>query len=155
MLLGISIWLGTVLPVKLSYNEWLVLLLVYIIVAASLPVWSLLQPRDYLNSYILWGGLALGAVALILIRVPLNLPQCTIWSAKVIGGTPSPFWPVVPLIIACGSLSGFHSLVASATTSKQLAKETDALFVGFGGMYTEGFLSTIVIVSVGAFGLLV
>ncbi|MFO7849634.1 MAG: carbon starvation CstA 5TM domain-containing protein, partial [Spirochaetia bacterium] len=64
-----------------------------------------------------------------------------------------PFWPVIPLIIACGSLSGFHSLVGSGTTSKQLEKEKDGLSVGYGAMLTEGFLSTIVIISIAGFGL--
>jgi carbon starvation protein len=76
----------------------------------------------------------------------------TSFSAKVIGGQPSPFWPTVPLVIACGALSGFHALVASGTSSKQIASEKDALFVGYGAMLTEGFLSTIVVISIASFG---
>ncbi len=154
-LTAFAIYLGILFPIKLTTNQWLLVLLVYMTIAASLPVWILLQPRDYLNAYLLWGGLFIGAVALVLLHRGLTLPQFTVWSAPTVAGVPSPFWPTIPLIIACGALSGFHSLVASGTTSKQLAKESDALFVGMGGMFTEGFLSTVVIASVGAFGLAV
>ena len=68
---------------------------------------------------------------------------------------PSPYWPVIPLIIACGSLSGIHGLIGSGTTSKQLDKETQGLIVGYGGMLTEGLLSTVVTITIAAFGLLV
>ncbi len=159
-LLGLGLLAGAIaaapwMPLRLTYNQWLLVLLVYMTVAASLPVWVLLQPRDYLNAFLLWGGLALGALVLILLHHALQVPAYTRWSAPVIAGHPSPFWPVIPLIIACGSLSGFHSLVASGTTSKQLARESHGLFVGFGGMLTEGFLSTTVIAVVGAFGVTV
>lgn len=152
-LTALAIFLGMLFPINLSVNQWLIILLIYMTIAATLPVWILLQPRDYLNAYLLWGGLFVGGAALLFIHKGLSLPQFTVWSAPTVAGVPSPFWPTIPLIIACGALSGFHSLVASGTTSKQLAKESDALFVGMGGMFTEGFLSTVVIASVGAFGL--
>jgi len=153
ILIGLSIAVAPKFPIVLSRTEWIMVLFVYIVIASSLPVWVLLQPRDYLNAYILWGGLALGGIALVIAMHRITSPAFTMWSAPVIGGKPSPFWPTIPLIIACGSLSGFHSIVASGTTSKQLANERDGLFVGFGGMYTEGFLSTVVVVSIAAFGL--
>ncbi len=152
LLLAISVWLGLKFPILLSYKAWLVALLVYIVIASVMPVWVLLQPRDYLNAYILWFGLFLGGIALLLAGKKMVLPAFTSFSAPVINGKPSPFWPLIPLIIACGSLSGFHSLVGSGTTSKQIDKETDALLIGYGGMFTEGFLSTIVVLSIGAFG---
>lgn len=155
ILLAISIYGGILFPLHLSYKVWLLLLFIYIIIAASLPVWVLLQPRDYLNAYILWFGLILGGIALLFSFHSMEIPSFTEWAAPIIEGVPSPLWPTILLIIACGSLSGFHSLVASGTTSKQLDKEIDGLFVGFGGMFTEGFLSTIVIASIGAFGLIV
>lgn len=155
ILTALAIFLGIVFPITLTVNQWLLILLFYMTVAASLPVWILLQPRDYLNAYLLWCGLFIGGLALIFLHKNLSLPGFTIWSAPTVAGVPSPFWPTIPLIIACGALSGFHSLVSSGTTSKQLAKESDALFVGMGGMFTEGFLSTVVIASVGAFGLAV
>lgn len=153
ILIGLSIAIAPKFPIVLHSTQWILVLFVYIVIASSLPVWILLQPRDYLNAYILWGGLAIGGIALLIAFRHITLPAFTMWSAPVIGGKPSPFWPTIPLIIACGSLSGFHSIVASGTTSKQLANEKDGLFVGFGGMYTEGFLSTVVITSIAAFGL--
>ncbi len=151
-LMALSIYLGMKLPINLPKNAWLGILFIYIITAASLPVNVLLQPRDYLNSWLLFLGLALGGVAVLVVRAPLKLPSFTSWSAPVVGGNPSPFLPVVPLVIACGALSGFHSLVASGTSSKQLSKESEGLFIGYGAMFTEGFLSTIVILSISAFG---
>jgi carbon starvation protein len=126
---------------------------IYIVFAAALPVWILLQPRDYLNSFLLYAGLALGLVGAIISFRGFSWPAFTTFSARAVGGQPSPFWPTVPLVIACGALSGFHSIVGSGTSSKQLDKEISGLFVGYGAMFTEGFLSTIVITSIGAFGL--
>jgi carbon starvation protein len=148
-----AIWLGVQFPMTMSYEGWLVALFVYIVAASALPVWILLQPRDYLNAWILWLGLAIGGVAYLLAAQPVVTPAFTAFSAPVIAGKPSPFWPLIPLIIACGSLSGFHALVASGTTSKQLDKESDGLLIGYGGMFTEGFLSTLVVAGIGAFGL--
>lgn len=125
----------------------------YIIIAASLPVWILLQPRDYLNSYILWGGVILGSVAALVSFKGFSWPIFTSFSAKVIAGQPSPFWPTVPLVIACGALSGFHSIVASGTSSKQLDNELSGMFVGYGSMFMEGMLATVVIASIAAFGI--
>ncbi len=148
-----AIWLGFMFPMTLSYKGWLAILFIYIIVASALPVWVLLQPRDYLNAWLLWAGLAIGGVALLIAAKALATPGYTMWSAPVIAGRPSPFWPLIPLIIACGSLSGFHSLVSSGTSSKQLDNERSGLFVAYGGMLTEGFLSTIVVASIASFGL--
>ncbi|HRT27468.1 MAG TPA: carbon starvation CstA 5TM domain-containing protein, partial [Syntrophales bacterium] len=82
----------------------------------------------------------------------VEIPMYSEFSPILIGGKPTPFWPAVPLIIACGSLSGFHSLVASGTSSKQIAKESDGLFIGYGAMFTEGFLSTIIICAIAGYG---
>lgn len=140
----------------LDQNTWIIILLIYIIIAASLPVWILLQPRDYMNAYILWASLVLGGGALIALlfmgKGQLVFPAYTSFTARIVGGQPSPFYPTVPLIIACGALSGFHSLVGSGTSSKQLADELHGLLVGYAGMETEGFLSTMVIGSMAAYG---
>jgi len=128
---------------------------IYIILAAALPVWWLLQPRDYLNSYILWGGVILSSIAAVVAFKGFSWPVFTSFSAKVVSNVPSPFWPTVPLVIACGALSGFHSIVGSGTTSKQLDSELSGLFVGYGAMFMEGMLSTIVITSIAAFGVTV
>ncbi|RLF89520.1 carbon starvation protein A, partial [Thermococci archaeon] len=157
ILLALAIYIGFKFPIVASKQVWYVFLGLYIIVASSLPVWVLLQPRDYLNAYILWFGLILGGVAFLVIGLKgmgtFTAPAYTTWSAHVVGGKPSPFWPTVPLVIACGALSGFHSLVSSGTSSKQLDNELHGLLVGYGGMFTEGFLSTIVISSIAVYGI--
>ncbi|MDX9801279.1 MAG: carbon starvation protein A [Spirochaetia bacterium] len=155
VLLVAAFWIGSKAGIKASSNVWYVVLFFYVVIASSLPVSILLQPRDYLNSFLLYFGLLAGGLAaLIAFKGFDSVPVFTSFSAKVIGGQPSPFWPTVPLVIACGALSGFHSLVASGTSSKQLRDEKDSLFVGYGAMLTEGFLSTIVVVSISGFGIL-
>jgi carbon starvation protein len=130
------------------YHTWVILLALYAIVAASLPVWYLLQPRDYLNAYLLWSFVAVAALSALL-AAPLAVtgPAYTSWAPKIIAGTDTPFWPAIVLLIACGSLSGFHSVVASGTSSKQLASELDALLVGYGGMLTEGAVSSLAVIT--------
>lgn len=153
ILLILSILGGWKMPIAMSYSTWMIILFFYIIIAAAIPVDVLLQPRDYLNSWLLYFGLAIGAVAAIFSFHGFTAPAFTSFAPIVSGGKPSPFWPVIPLIIACGSLSGFHSLVGSGTTSKQLEKESHGLIIGYGAMLTEGFLSTLVVVAVAGFGL--
>ncbi len=160
ILIIVAIWLGVQCQLNhwlnLTFDEWLIILLIYIIIAASIPVWVLLQPRDYMNAYILWASLAIGGGALIWLAIngqgALVFPSFTKFDANIVGGQPSPFYPTVPLIIACGALSGFHSLVGSGTTSKQLANELHGLFVAYSGMETEGFLSTMVVGSMAGYG---
>jgi len=148
---------GNQLPIKWSKDVYFLIIFVYIVLASTLPVNLLLQPRDYLSSFFLYFGLIVGGVAALISFKSLDaIPVFTSFSAKLIGPAgalqPSPFWPTVPLIIACGALSGFHALVAAGTSSKQLAKESDAMFVGYGAMLVEGFLSTLVVISIAAFG---
>lgn len=152
LMLIASIILGVEMPIKASYETWMLVMFFYIIIAASIPVNVLLQPRDYLNSFLLYAGLILGIAAAVFAFKGFEVPAFTSFAPIVAGGKATPFWPAIPLIIACGSLSGFHSLVASGTTSKQLEKESDALFIGYGAMFTEGFLSTIVVVAIAGFG---
>jgi len=152
VLMSIAIWMSTFLPVPASYETWMVVLFIYIIIAAAIPVNVLLQPRDYLNSFLLYFGIAIGFVAAIVTFRGFEIPAASTFSPILLGGKPTPFWPAIPLVIACGSLSGFHSLVASGTSSKQLSKESDGLFVGYGAMFTEGFLSTLIICAIGGFG---
>ncbi|ADG91062.1 carbon starvation CstA family protein [Thermosphaera aggregans] len=138
------------------YQTWVVMLAVYSFIAASLPVWFLLQPRDYLNAYLLWGFVALAVLAPLAIPlIGLTGPLITsfVASGATIGAIGEAakadiawFWPTVPLTIACGALSGFHSVVGSGTTSKQLANELDALLVGYGGMLTEGAVSSLAVI---------
>jgi carbon starvation protein len=141
-LLALSIYLGVKFPIHLSIQTWMVLLLGYIFVASITPVWILLQPRDYLNSFILYAMLAGGLLGLIFMRPELQLPAVT--SFKV--GNAYMF-PMLFVTVACGAISGFHSLVGSGTTSKQLDKESDVKLIGYGSMLIEGVLATLAIIA--------
>jgi carbon starvation protein len=151
-MLVVSIWAGVEVPVRVDFGTWMIVFFFYIIIAAAIPVNVLLQPRDYLNSWLLFAGLLLGLLGALFAFRGFEVPAFSSFSPILVGGKPTPFWPAIPLIIACGSLSGFHSLVASGTTSKQLEKESHGLFIGYGGMFFEGFLSTVVVVSIAGFG---
>ncbi|MDH3584030.1 MAG: carbon starvation protein A [Phycisphaerae bacterium] len=136
---------------------WVVVLLIYSYVASVLPVWTLLQPRDYINSLQLLTALGLVVVGLVTAALlggappvegaagqPLELVAPTVrWNPE---GAPY-IIPFLFITIACGAISGFHCLVSSGTSSKQLKCETDAQFVGYGSMLTEGFLATLVILA--------
>jgi len=152
MLVG-AIFLGMAVPFVAPKSVWFLVMFFYIIIASAIPVNVLLQPRDYLNSWLLYIGLFIGALAAISSVTGFTAPAFTSFAPIVSGGKPSPFWPVIPLIIACGSLSGFHALVGSGTTSKQLEKESAGLTIGYGGMLFEGFVSTIVVVAVAGYGM--
>jgi carbon starvation protein len=156
-LIILAFFFGNMLPTVWAKDVYFLIIFVYIVLASTLPVNLLLQPRDYLSSFFLYFGLIVGGYAAITSGKALDaVPAFTSFSAKLIGPAgnlqPSPFWPTVPLIIACGALSGFHALVAAGTSSKQLKEEKDALFVGYGAMLVEGFLATLVLVSIAAFG---
>jgi len=130
-----------------AYHTWMLLLALYSFLASILPVWYLLQPRDYLNAYLLWGFVAFAIIGALGIAADgLTGPVYTSFAPPIFNGVATPFWPAIPLIIACGSLSGFHSVVASGTTSKQLANELDALMIGYGGMLTEGAVSSLAVI---------
>ena len=130
-----------------AYHLWILLLAAYSFVASVLPVWYLLQPRDYLNAYLLWSFVIISVVgALGAFTMKFTGPAYTSFAPPIFKGVATPFWPAIPLIIACGALSGFHSVVASGTSSKQLANELDALLVGYGGMLTEGAVSSFAVI---------
>ncbi len=145
--LYLLIWVGQRVPVditpladQLGFDRprdlWVIILFAYTFVAARLPVWVLLQPRDYINSHQLF--IALGVI-LLGILVGMNTIVAPVVN-DVPEGTPSMF-PFLFITIACGAISGFHALVASGTTSKQLDKETDARYVGYMGAVGEGSLA--------------
>jgi len=144
-LLFVCIWIGYVFPfVKLNKFQWDIVLLIYITLASTLPVWILLQPRDYLCSFLLYTMLG-GAVLGILITHPImKLDAFT--GFKVNNQTLFPFLFVT---VACGAVSGFHSLVASGTTSKQISKEGDAKLIGYGAMLIEGLIAIVALIAVG------
>lgn len=137
------VYLGTQIPIALNYNWWVGGLLAYAFLASVTPVSLLLQPRDYLNSYLLY-GMMIAAVAGVIVADP-DIKMST--EVQVSSESLGYVFPVLFVTIACGAISGFHALVASGTTSKQLDKESDAKIVGFGGMLIESFLA---IISVGA-----
>ena len=123
-------------------SAWIVILLIYSFVASVLPVWSLLQARDFLNSLMLYLGLGLSYLGLFVWRPEFAAPAFR----PNPEGAPS-FYPFVFIIIACGAASGFHSLVASGTTAKQIDKETDARFIGYGGMIGESLLGLLAVLA--------
>ncbi|MFA4972770.1 MAG: carbon starvation protein A [bacterium] len=124
---------GWAWPIRLSETTWALLLLAYCFISSVTPVWILLQPRDYLNSFLLY-ALAAGVVAGIFVAQPeLKLPAFASWSDPGIG----PLFPMLFVTVACGAISGFHSIVASGTTAKQLDREKDARPIGYGAMLVE------------------
>ncbi|WP_348613472.1 carbon starvation CstA family protein [Halobaculum rarum] len=138
---------------------WVPIILLYGALASALPVWVLLQPRDYLSSFLLYTGVG-GALLAIIVGTlggalgigaitpsqPL-VTQLEPWYG-FIGRSGAPLFPLLFITIACGTISGFHSLVSSGTTSKQLNKETDARAIGYGGMLGEGLLATVALITV-------
>ena len=128
--------IADLLGVEAERNVWVVLLFAYTFVAARIPVWVLLQPRDYINSHQLF--IALGVI-FVGIAVGWNTMVAPVVN-DVPEGSPA-FFPFLFITIACGAISGFHSLVSSGTTSKQLDKETDARYVGYMGAVGEGALA--------------
>jgi carbon starvation protein len=153
----LCIAIGSFLPVELgttfgipSTGLWVIILLIYAWVASTLPVTTLLQPRDYINAWQLFIAMGLLVCGAIVASLSGNLPLAAPAVNKALPvGTP-PIWPFMFVIIACGAISGFHSLVASGTSSKQISKETDCQFVGYGSMLLEGFLATLVLICVAA-----
>ena len=155
-------WLGQLNAFMQGWSliTWVAVLLLYSYVASVMPVWALLQPRDYINSLQLISALGLIVLGLVGAAMfggaPLNggteRPPLE-WVAPAVQWHPqgAPFiFPFLFITIACGAISGFHFLVSSGTSSKQLKSEPDARFVGYGSMLTEGFLATLVIIACAA-----
>ncbi len=133
-------------PIYLSTTAWMWICGLYIAIASVTPVWILLQPRDYLSSFLLYAMLALAAVAVFVGHPTLaNIPAVTSETCE------TPIFPVLFTTIACGAISGFHSLVSSGTTSKQLDKETDAKPIAYGGMLLECVLAILVLCAVAGY----
>ncbi|RNF39133.1 carbon starvation protein A [Planococcus salinus] len=127
--------------ISTAFFIWIVVLMVYVYIASTLPVWKLLQPRDFINSHQLVVGLAILYVGLIFTRPEITAPMTN-------PSADQSWFPLLFITIACGAISGFHGLVSSGTTSKQLDKETDARFVGYLGAVGEGVLALISIIAV-------
>ncbi len=143
ILILICIVVGIFFPFPLSFNNWIIILLVYVFIASVTPVWILLQPRDYLNSFLLY-MILIGGVLGILITNPRieSFPVITHFQTDL--GT---LFPILFVTVACGAISGFHSLVASGTSSKQLDSEANAKMVALGGMLVEAVLAVMALIT--------
>lgn len=152
----ITVILGHFLPISLpvigsmpATGTWTIILLIYAYIASTLPVTTLLQPRDYINAW----QLAVAMVLLVVGALAAGFTGKLHIVAPAIQANPEgapPMWPFLFITIACGAISGFHALVASGTSAKQVDKEEDAVFVGYGSMLMEGVLATLVIIAVAA-----
>jgi carbon starvation protein len=125
---------------------WSILLLIYAFIASTLPVSKLLQPRDYINAHQLIVAMSLMVLGVLFAGFGGQL-QIVAPAYQASPAAAPPLWPFLFITIACGAISGFHSLVSSGTSSKQVRKESDSIFVGYGGMLTEGALATLVILA--------
>lgn len=144
LLMVLAIYLGNNFPLHFSKDIWQLVLLIYVFIASVTPVWILLQPRDYLNSFLLYAVLAGGLIGVFFANPSVNLPSFNTFNLEKVGY----LFPALFVTVACGAISGFHSLVGSGTTAKQLNKETDAKIVGYGGMLIEGLLAVLALVAV-------
>jgi carbon starvation protein len=143
------IWLGTRVSTAfvLPHTTWVVLIMAYCFVAALVPVWTLLQPRGYLGGFVLYAAIAVGVVGMFFGGFEVLQPA-TNAAAPLAGLEGSPLFPILFVTIACGACSGFHGLVCSGTTSKQVARESHCRVVGYGGMLLEAFIALIALATV-------
>jgi carbon starvation protein len=152
------VYIGAICPLDLGAlfnletgsvrNIWIAVLAIYIFGASVLPVQYLLQPRDYLNSWLLYAMLLLGFVSILFFNPEIKMDAFKGFNAVTADGNMTALVPALFIFIACGACSGFHALVASGTTSKQLKSEADALPVGYGAMLIEGVLGVMALVAV-------
>jgi carbon starvation protein len=154
--LYVTVVIGAYVPIALptiagipATGGWTIILLVYAFIASTLPVTTLLQPRDFINSHQLLVAMTLLVLGVLFAgfggRLDIVAPAVQLSPAKS-----PPMWPFLFITIACGAISGFHSLVSSGTSAKQVRDEQDSLFVGYGSMLLEGALATLVIIAVSA-----
>ncbi|MFH1716131.1 MAG: carbon starvation protein A [Planctomycetota bacterium] len=153
-LVFLAVWAGQKVPISASLipeivagepkKTWAVILILYCFVASTTPVWILLQPRDYLSSYLLYASVLSGFVGIVIGGFTIQYPAFTTWSVPQTGT----LFPILFITVACGACSGFHSIVASGTSSKQLNKETDSRAIGYGGMLLEGVVAVIALATV-------
>ncbi|HEX8287812.1 MAG TPA: carbon starvation CstA family protein [Pyrinomonadaceae bacterium] len=129
----------------LDHTSWAVLILFYCIAASLVPVWALLQPRGYLGGFVLYTAIAVGIIGIFFGGYEIQQPHFKSWD---VGGMTGMLFPFLFVTIACGACSGFHGLVCSGTTSKQIDKESHAKSVGYGAMLAEGFVAFIALVTI-------
>jgi carbon starvation protein len=142
-----AIWLGTELStvLLLDWTTWVVLIMIYCFFASLAPMWLLLQPRGYLGGFILYGTLAIGTIGIFSGQFEIAQPAFKGWGTA---SDNSLLFPFLFVTIACGACSGFHGLVCSGTTSKQIDREPDCHPVGYGAMLLEAFVALIALATV-------
>lgn len=150
-LVALAIWVGPYIPLNYpNKNFWNIVVIIYCIIAGIVPVWILLQPRGHLGGYFLYATLIVSFIGIIFGGFKTEYPAFTFGSE--LDNAPGNFWtPMFPMLfitVACGACSGFHSLVSSGTTSKQLKKETDAKPIGYGMMLAEGVVALVALSTV-------
>ncbi len=140
-------------PIYLTNNQWMVIVGIYIAIASVTPVWILLQPRDYLSSFLLYAMLIIAVVGVVGAHPAIEADLFPAFAGFAVTnestGVTSYLFPVLFTTVACGAISGFHSLVSSGTTSKQLDKETDAKPIAYGGMLLECVLAVLTLCAIG------
>lgn len=147
VLLVVGVAIGLNAPIYVSTSAWHIIVFVYILIASVAPVWALLQPRDYLNSYLLVFMIVASVVGVLVTNPSINLPAFTSFYVEGTGN----MFPILFVTIACGAVSGFHSLVSSGTSSKQIRNEKNMLPVSFGAMLMESMLAVIALIAVASF----
>ncbi|WP_300370133.1 carbon starvation protein A [Brachyspira sp.] len=146
-LLAAIIFISDKFPfLTLQKIHWQAILVVYIILASLMPVWILLQPRDYLSSFLLYAMVIGGVVGLVIMRPAVQTPAFT----SFMPSNGNYLFPILFITVACGAISGFHALVSSGTSAKQLNSEKDAKLVGYGAMLIEGIVAIVALMSVSA-----
>ena len=145
-MLVVAVVIGLNFPVYLTRETWHLFIFAYIFIASVVPVWALLQPRDYLNSYLLI-FMIVGAV----VGIFVSNPSCNLQAFTSFNVDGQYMFPILFVTIACGAVSGFHSLVSSGTASKQIKNEKNMLPVSFGAMLMESMLGVIALIAVASF----
>ena len=146
VMLVAAVAIGLACPVYMSLGTWHIIIFIYIMIACVTPVWALLQPRDYLNSYLLI--LMIGAAV---IGVFVANPSCNLQAVTSFNVDGKSMFPILFVTIACGAVSGFHSLVSSGTASKQIKNEKNMLPVSYGAMLLESMLAVLALIAVASF----
>lgn len=139
------LWAGIEYPLYYDKTTWLYVVFAYMFMAAVMPMWLLMEPRDYLSVFLLLGMIASGVIGVIFTNPSIELPA---FNGFFVNG--QPLFPILFITIACGAVSGFHSLVSSGTSSKTVSNEKDMLFIGYGSMLIESILAVVSLIVVGA-----
>ena len=146
VMLVAAVAIGLACPVYMSLGTWHIIIFIYIMIACVTPVWALLQPRDYLNSYLL-----IFMIGAAVIGVFVANPSCNLQAVTSFNVDGKSMFPILFVTIACGAVSGFHSLVSSGTASKQIKNEKNMLPVSYGAMLLESMLAVLALIAVASF----